>query len=291
VGGGPAGLSAALVLGRCLRKVLICDSGHPRNAASAAIQGYLTRDCTPPEEFLSIARQELVPYGVEWMHTEISTAIHYGDYFELATADNQLLYCRKLLLATGLKDYLPEVAGVRELYGKSVHHCPYCYGWECRNQALAVYGLGRVGIGLSLSLKTWSADVTLCTDGTRRLKREDLELLARNEIKIETEKIKRLVGKNGQLESMVFANGKALPFSAMFFAMGTVQHSDLAKQLNCTFTKRGVVKNDKLQKTNVPGLFVAGDAARDMQQVIIAAAEGTKAAIAMNMEFQEESRK
>jgi thioredoxin reductase len=291
VGGGPAGLSAALVLGRCLRKVLVCDSGRPRNAASDAIHGYLTRDCTPPQELLSIARQELLPYGVEWQDTEITTAIHYGNHFELATTDNQLLQCRKLLLSTGLKDYLPEVEGIQELYGKSVHHCPYCYGWECRNQPLAVYGLGRVGIGLSLSLKTWSADVTLCTDGTKRLNREDLDLLARNEIKLETGKIKRLAGQNGQLESVVFTDGRLIPFSALFFAMGTVQHSNLAKQLNCEFTRRGVVKNDKLQKTNIPGLFVAGDAARDMQQVIIAAAEGTKAAIAINMEFQEEMRK
>jgi len=291
VGGGPAGLSAALVLGRCLRKVLICDSGHPRNASSSAIHGYLTRDCTPPQEFLSIARQELVPYGVEWMTTQITTAIRYDDCFELATTNNQLLRCRKLLLATGLKDYLPEIPGVQDFYGKSVHHCPYCYGWEVRNQPLAVYGLGKVGIGLSLSLKTWSPDVTLCTDGTKRLHAEELDRLERNGIQLITTKISRLAGQNGQLERIVFTDGSSLSCRAMFFALGTVQHSNLALQLNSEFTRRGVVKSDKLQKTNVPGLFVAGDAARDMQQVIVAAAEGAKAAIAINMEFQEEGRK
>jgi thioredoxin reductase len=291
VGGGPAGLSAALVLGRCLRKVLVCDSGHPRNASSSAIHGYLTRDCTPPQAFLSIARQELIPYGVEWMTTEITTAIRYDDRFELATADHQLLRCRKLLLATGLKDYLPEIPGVQDFYGKSVHHCPYCHGWEVRNQPLAVYGLGKVGIGMSLSLKTWSPDVTLCTDGTRRLDADELSQLERNGIQLNTTKISGLAGQDGQLESIVFTDGSSLSCRAMFFSLGTVQHSNLAQQLNSEFTRRGVVKSDKLQKTNVPGLFVAGDAARDMQQVIVAAAEGTKAAIAINMEFQEEERK
>jgi thioredoxin reductase len=144
---------------------------------------------------------------------------------------------------------------------------------------------------MSLSLKTWSPDVTLCTDGTRRLDADELSQLERNGIQLNTTKISGLAGQDGQLESIVFTDGSSLSCRAMFFALGTVQHSNLAQQLNSEFTRRGVVKSDKLQKTNVPGLFVAGDAARDMQQVIVAAAEGTKAAIAINMEFQEEERK
>jgi thioredoxin reductase len=292
VGGGPAGLSAALVLGRCRRSVLICDSGQSRNAWSVSLNGYLTRDGIHPKEFLAIGRRELEPYGVEWKHTEIVSSVCRGDgLFETATIEGESLVSKKLILATGLQDYWPEFPGARAFYGTSIHHCPYCDGWESRDKQLVAYGLGRVAVGLSMSLKTWSHDVTLCTDGTNRLTREDREKLERNGIKVRTEKIICAKGTESRLEHLVFSSGEELPCQAMFFSMASVQRSNLPQQLNCEFTAKGVVKSDNKQRTHVSGLYMAGDADRDAQQVIIAAAEGTKAAISINQELQNESYK
>ncbi|MCA1650372.1 MAG: NAD(P)/FAD-dependent oxidoreductase, partial [Acidobacteria bacterium] len=167
VGAGPAGLSAALMLGRCRRSVLVCDSGRPRNAASEAIHGYLTRDGMMPREFLEIARTELRKYEtVEIRDSEVVDAECGGDsLFHVTLASGERLDARKLLLATGVADHVPPVPGLAELYGKSVHHCPYCDGWEVRDQPLAIYGRGDRGLGLSLELIVWSRDLVLCTDG------------------------------------------------------------------------------------------------------------------------------
>jgi thioredoxin reductase len=289
VGGGPAGMSAALVLGRCRRSVLICDTGKPRNRWARAMNGYLTRDGVSPAEFLEAARKDVEKYDVNWLHEEVSNARFVENGFALTTAAGKELQCKKLLLATGLADYLPEVKGVEQYYGKGVHHCPYCDGWGVRDQPLVAYGLGKVAVGLSLALKTWSQDVSLCTDGTHKLPKADREKLARNGIKVFTQKINRLEGNGEQLEFIIFDDRVTIPCSGMFFSMGTYQQSFLLQDLGCVLTHRGVAKTSNKQKTNVTGLFVAGDAARDMQQVIVAAAEGTKAAIAINMELQKEA--
>jgi thioredoxin reductase len=231
VGGGPAGLSAALVLGRCRRSVLVCDSGESRNEWSVSLNGYLTRDGIHPKEFLAIGRRELEPYGVEWKNTRVVEAACGADgWFELVTQEGEKLNCKKLLLATGLKDYWPEIPGSRPFYGTSIHHCPYCDGWESRDKPLVAYGLGRVAVGLSMSLKTWSPDVTLCTDGSNRLTTEDRDKLARNGIKVRTEKITRAVGAGGQLQELQFDKGDPIPCKALFFAMASVQRSDLPRQ-------------------------------------------------------------
>jgi thioredoxin reductase len=210
-------------------------------------------------------------------------------WYELVTAEGETLNSKKLLIATGLKDYWPEIPGSEAFYGTSIHHCPYCDGWESKDKPLVAYGLGKVAMGLSMSLKTWSPDVTLCTDGSSRLSSEDRNKLSRNGIKVRTEKISRAVGKDKKLEYLVFDNGDQIPCGALFFAMASVQRSDLPKQLNCEFTAKGVVKSDTKQKAHLNGLYLAGDADRDVQQVIIAAAEGAKAAININKELQQES--
>lgn len=281
-----------MLLGRSRRKVILFDSGKPRNRWSNNMNGFLTSDGMPPGEFIKKGRAELAKYGVELVDTIIETATYTKGEFVVNDVDGTVYRSRKLLLATGLKDELPPVEGVEKLYGKSVHHCPYCDGWESRDKAIAVYGQERKGTGQALAMKTWSADVTLYTDGTDSLTRDDLELLERNEVKICKDKIIRLEGNDdGQLEHIVLKDGEKRPQGAMFFSLGTQQQSDLGTQLGCEFTDKGVIKTKKLQHSNIPGLFVAGDAARDMQMVIVAAAEGAKAGVAINMELQQEDRK
>ncbi len=289
VGAGPAGLSAALVLGRCCRKVLVCDSGHPRNAASRALHGYLTRDGVKPSELLRIGGEQLQPYStVEIREGQVTAAKTIDGGFEVTVDNNERLSSRKLLLATGVVDELPNVAGLRPLYGHSVFHCPYCDGWELRDQPIAIYGQAAHGSGLALELTGWSRDLVLCTDGPAQLSTEDRERLETLGIPVREERISRLEGRDGQLERVVFENGETLARRGMFFNTGQEQHCDLAEALGCEFTERGAVRTGEYEKTKVPGLFVAGDASRAVQMVIVAAAEGAEAAFAINKQLIKE---
>lgn len=290
VGGGPAGMNAALVLARCFRKIVICDTGKPRNRWAREMHGYLTRDSIPPLQFLELAKKDLSKYNVPWLMSEVIGAECLGNFFRVQLIDHTILECKKLLIATGIKDSLPDLPGVEEYYGTSVHHCPYCDGFESHGKSAIAYGKGAEAKGLALSLKTWAEDVTLCTDGTT-VNNATRDLLNRNEIKIDTRKIKKLNGKDKFLESISFTDGTLIPAQAIFFVEKTQQQSPISRQLNCTFTKKGVVKTDRFHKTNIKGLYVAGDADKDMQQVIVAAAEGAKAAISINKELQEEERR
>ncbi|QMU30211.1 NAD(P)/FAD-dependent oxidoreductase [Adhaeribacter radiodurans] len=290
VGGGPAGTSAAMLLGRCMRKVLLFDSGLGRNRWSNAMNGFISRDGYNPVEFIKLAREELTKYSIEVKNKVVKHVQKTGNYFEVTDQDDHCYLARKILLATGVKDRVPEIPGIEEKYGKSVHHCPYCDGWESRNKALGAYGKGRDAVGLSLSLKTWSSDVTLYTDGTRKLRREDNALLEANEINICTAPIERLEGEGSALSEIVLQGGSRLKCESLFFTTGSDQQCDLAINLGCDFTSKGVVKTYQHQQTNIPGLYVAGDAARDMQLVIVAASEGTKAGVMINKELQAEFR-
>ncbi|GAB3202893.1 thioredoxin reductase [Pontibacter aydingkolensis] len=291
IGGGPAGLNAAMILGRSRRKVALFDSGEPRNRWAQSMNGFLSSDGMDPNEFIKKGRAELVKYEVELIDIKVEAATYSKGQFIVTDALGKVYHSKKLLLATGLKDKLPQVEGVEELYGKSVHHCPYCDGWENRDKAIAVYGKDRDGIGQALAMKNWSSHITLYTDGTDKLRKEDLELLERNEVAYNTERIVKLIGENGQLTHIITNGGKKNPQDAMFFSIGTEQQSDLGKHLGCEFTDGGVIKTRRLQKSNIPGLYVAGDAARDVQMVVVAAAEGAKAGVAINMELQQEERK
>src|SRR5215210_562669 len=185
VGGGPAGLSAALMLGRCRRQVLVCDSGHPRNEASHAMHGFLTRDGMPPADFLELAREELKTYGTVTVRSVTVTSAECKEGAFVTTLETgEQLRSRKLLIATGVRDNVPELEGIKELYGRSVFHCPYCDGWEIRDQPIAIYGQGERGYGLALELTAWSRDLVLCTDGPSGLERRKVKRLQRNGIAV-----------------------------------------------------------------------------------------------------------
>lgn len=290
VGAGPAGLSAAVMLGRCRRSVLVCDTGRPRNAASRAMHGYLTRDGIPPFEFLAIAREELKQYTTVTLRlVEVVDAACGADRrFAVTLATGETVRARKLLLATGVVDNLPRIKGFRELYGWSVFHCPYCDGWEIRDQPIAIYGRGERGLGLSLELTPWSRDLVLCTDGPSEIAPDGLERLARHRIAVREERVACLEGSDGILNRVVFENGDALPRRALFFTTGQEQRSDLSVRLGCEFNEKGTVRTGKYETTHVAGLFVAGDASRAVQWVVVAAAEGAEAAFAINTDLIKE---
>jgi thioredoxin reductase len=286
IGGGPAGLSAALMLGRCRRNVLLCDEGRPRNRRSRALHGYLTRDGIAPASFNERGRAELVKYGVRFRSVVVTAVTRRSNRFQVSFASGADQATRFVLIATGVTDDLPAIPGFDECYGRSVFHCPYCDGWEWRDRPLAVFGRGGDGAGLALGLKAWSSDVLLCTDGSA-MARSLKDRLARNRIAIRTERVVGLDHRRGALSAIRFAKGDPARRHAMFFSTAQHIHSNLAVRLGCTLTRRGTVNTSMRCGTNVPGVFVAGDASRDAQFVVVAAAEGVKAAVAINKALQE----
>jgi thioredoxin reductase len=290
VGGGPAGLSAALMLGRCRRRVLLCDVGEQRNLRARKMHGYPTRDGTPPAEYLGLARAELGRYGtIECREVEIVEASKEGGGFVVCAADGARLTSRKLLLATGVEDELPGLEGLEELYGTSVHHCPYCDAWEWRDRPLAVYGGAEQGPELALSLTAWSADVLLCTGGSP-IPPEAAGRLSAVGIRVREEPVIRLEGREGMLQRIVLDGGDSVARSALFVCVGHRQRSSLAERLGCRFTEKGAVDTGKCEATNVPGLYVAGDASKEAQFVVVAAAEGAEAGMAIHKALLEEER-
>lgn len=282
VGGGPAGLSAALVLGRCLRTVLLVDSGRYRNATSRSAHGYLTRDGVDPAELRRAGRSELGRYATVQVRDDEavdSTATDVG--FETSLASGGTVRSRRLLLATGVQDRLPALPGIHDLYGRGVWHCPYCDGWENRGLPLAVYGDGQTGVALALELTRWTHDLVVCTNGSK-LTAESQQRLSRHDIGWRTEPVRMLEGDASGMTSISFFHGPDLPRQGLFFVTKETQRSPLVARLGCQLTDGGTVDTSENEAAGVPGLYVAGDASKAAQMVVVAAAEGAQAAAAIN---------
>ena len=283
-GAGPAGLSAALVLGRAQRRVLLCDTGTPRSWASKEMHGFLTRDRVEPEEFRRLAHKELARYpGVVFRAAEVTGALRGPDgHFSVTLGKRRPVRSRKLLIATGVFDHLPAIDGIEQLFGTSVFQCPYCDGWETRGAAIAVYGKRRRGFEMARAMTAWSRDIVLCTDGAAMMSETDRAHLRRNGIQIVEDRIERLDGRRGQLREIVFRSGRRLKRTALFFNTPASGQSKLAESLGCQFARHGGVKCGQYEATSVPGVFVAGNIISDVQLAIVAAAEGTRAAFGIN---------
>jgi thioredoxin reductase len=294
VGGGPAGLSAAVMLGRARRRVALFDHGRPRNAAAQAVHGFLGADGVTPGELRERGRREAAAYGATLIDGEATGVrrVQVGegvDGFELTLRSGEVLAVRKLLLATGMVDELPEIEGLRNFYGHSVHHCPYCDGWEHRGQRLAALADSKDVVDLAAMLLGWSSRVTACTAGTP-LAASQRQELADLGVEVRTEEICRLEGNGGKLARVVFAESSPLECDALFFSAGQRQTSSLYKMLGCECTEKGQIVTHNKQCTDCPGVFVAGDADGDVQFAIVAAAEGAIAATAINAELVDEMR-
>jgi thioredoxin reductase len=286
VGGGPAGLSAALILGRCHRKALLCDEGHQRNLSSRAIHGLLGREGRSPAAFLEEARQELTRYKSIALRGQRVTDIKpVGREFEFVCEDGMTGSASKVLLASGLVDDLPALAGIEALYGVSVHHCLYCDGFEYAGKPVAAYGRDDKGAELAIMMKHWTADVVACSDGSK-VSPDAARKLQEHEIPLRSEPIESLEGADGELTNIVFKGGSDLPRAGLFFSTGCHQASDLSQRLGCKRDAKGGVDTDPdTEETSVPGVYVAGDVSRDVLLVAVAIAEGAQAAVAMNKAF------
>jgi len=292
VGGGPAGLSAALMLGRARRNVLLADSGQPRNAAVHAMHGFLSRDGTDPAALRQTARDQLGAYPtVRVRDLAIQAVVRDAEQFTISLADGSSEQARRLLLATGVADQLPPIPGLAELWGRGVFNCPYCDGWEVRDQPLAVLAADPRNVQLALQLTRWSPDVLLCSNGPAELDGDARRLLGAHKVALREEPIARLDGGDDRLERIVFDDGEPVTRVAAFLHAPTRQRSDLPRELGCTTLEDDSVLVDDLGQTSVPGVFAAGDMARRPSmplpgaQVVIAAAEGAIAAVAIDQQL------
>ncbi|MET0556998.1 MAG: NAD(P)/FAD-dependent oxidoreductase [Vicinamibacteria bacterium] len=283
VGGGPAGLSAALVLGRCLRRVLVCDAGPKRNQASGALHGFLSRDGLAPRELLRVARAELGAYPtVVQRKARVRSIRRRGDLFDATLVGGARVRARRVLLATGVADDLPDWPGLRRFYGRGVFHCPYCDAYEVRGRRLAVWGETPAAAGLAVKLRSWSTDVVLLTGGAYPLSARRRTMLSDQGVRVLESPVVKLGGRGRAFERVHLADGTALPCDALFLTVPCRQACDLAGRLGCRFVKGSAVAVRRDGGTEVSGLFVAGDASIDSQMVVVAASEGARAAIAIN---------
>lgn len=292
VGGGPAGLSAALVLGRCCRRVLVCDSGEARNARSHGVNGYLTRDGVPPAELRRLGRAEVARYSVELRDLPAVDARVEAGRFHLRLADGAEIRARKLLIATGLIDELPPIPGLRELWGQTAFSCPHCDGWELRGRRLAVLGQGDDALALCRALTTWTRDIVLLASGSPNLAPGHERALHTLGVNIVTARVRAFepAGNGAHPRAHVHLDaGPPLTVDGVFVCNPQRQRSPLLERLGATSQNAGPLETGWHGATDIPGLYVAGDASHDLQFAIIAAAEGAQAAVTINRELVKET--
>ncbi len=282
VGGGAAGLSAALVLGRARRRVAVIDAGSPRNAPAAHMQGFLSRDGMPPNELLAAGRAEVTGYGVTLLEDNVAS-IKPG--FVVRLAGGAVLSARRILVATGVGDELPDIPGVRERWGRDLLHCPYCHGWEVRDQPLGIVGTHPGSVLHAQLVRQWSDDVIFFAHTHNVTPTEQAEFDARG-IRVETGEVARLVIEADQLSGVELTDGRVIPRAAVFVRPGNVPHPDgLLPGLGCDLDQAGFVVVDGTGRTSVPGVWAAGNVVDPRAQVITSAGAGSAAAIAINADL------
>jgi thioredoxin reductase len=276
-------LSAALVLGRARRRVIVIDAGTPRNAPAAEMHGFLSRDGTPPADLLQAGRVEICRYGVELV---LDRVVDATPGFTLTLADGRTVDARHVLLATGAADQLPsEIKGARERWGRDVLHCPYCHGWEVRDQPLGVLGTGPGSVEHAHLLRQWSGDVAFFTHTATVADSERATLHARG-ISVIDGTVERLLIDNDHLQAVQLADGRAVARAALFIRPTLRPGLDNpAALLGCELADDLLVRTDANGRTSVPGVWAAGNATNPRAQVITAAGEGSAVAIAINTEL------
>lgn len=289
IGGGPAGLNASLVLGRSRRKTVLFDDNKPRNAVVSESHGFITRDGVDPQEFKRIGHAELAKYpDVEIQKQRVVRVYKEDGLFHLEAGNGERFEAKRIILAMGFKEVLPDVERVAEFYGKSLFSCPFCDGWEMRDKALVVISDNEAASHMVKVASNWTEDLIYCTNG-RQLLEEEKSLLESRGIQIYEEKIRALNGDNGKLAEVLFEDGRAISREGGFITPEWMLASDIAASLGCKLNDRGGVENDAMKRTNIEGVYACGDVSlAGASQLIFAAAEGSMAAISINAAMIEE---
>ncbi|MBU5345915.1 NAD(P)/FAD-dependent oxidoreductase [Paenibacillus lautus] len=289
VGGGPAGLNAALVLGRARKDVVLIDEGKPRNKVTRETHGFLTRDGVSPSEFRRIAREQISAYpSVRFVEGTASAVAGVDGDFRITTGEGTIYRSKKLLFAVGKKDSPLDINGLADVYGKSAFVCPYCDGWELRDQPLVVIAKGAGAVHFAKVIAGWSDRYTICTNGPDELTDEQRQELKEHDIPVFCSPIHRIESNEGMVRQVELEDGKIIPCTGIFFAPKLVSGSVLPAAIGCDINEAGSVVIDVFGKTSVPGVYSAGDASTEMYQAIAAASMGAMAAAAINGELLNE---
>ncbi|WP_222166395.1 NAD(P)/FAD-dependent oxidoreductase [Edaphocola aurantiacus] len=288
IGGSYAGLSAAMALGRALRKVLIIDSGMPCNRQTPHSHNFLTRDGSTPAELSAIALEQVLAYPTISLCKDIAiNSVNDASLFTTTTASGDLYKSHRLVLATGIKDMMPEIPGIAECWGISVIHCPYCHGYEYHSQPTAILANGKMAFEFAMLLYNWSKELYLLTNGPVTMTEEQISQLRKLSIHIIEQPLASIRHKEGKLEEIIFDDDTKLALPAMYARLPFVQHSTIAANLGCALTEQGHIVIDMVQQTSIAGVYACGDNSSGMRSVAQAVYSGSMAGAALNRELNE----
>jgi len=290
IGGSYAGLSAAMALGRSLKKVLVVDSGLPCNRQTPHSHNFLTQDGKTPLEIAMLAKQQVQKYTtVGWVEDHVIGCTPFDFGFELETASGKSFSSRKLIFATGIADQMPAIKGFAECWGISVIHCPYCHGYEFRNRKTGIIANGDRAAHLASLVNNLTDRLTILTSGQAEFSAEQLKLFQKHKIDIVQSDITEIIHQEGKVTHLVFENGDMLPFDAVYAAIPFEQHCSLPVSMGCELTEQGYIRVDAYQKTTIPGIFACGDNSNLMRSVANAVSSGNIAGAMANMELTREA--
>lgn len=289
VGGSYAGLSAAMSLGRSLRKVLVIDSGKPCNIQTPYSHNFLTQDGKTPKEISTIAKEQVKKYDtVEFYEGLATEGKKTENGFEIRTKRGEVFEAKKLIFATGIVDDVPNIKGFWDCWGISLIHCPYCHGYEFRTKKTGIIANGDRGFHIASLVNNLTNDLTIFTRGKAEFSEEQTQKLKQNNINIIETEIDEVQHQNGYIENLILSDGEKLNFDAVYGAFHFKQHSDIPGALGCEFTEHGHIKIDNLQKTTIPGIFACGDNSCPMRSVANAVYTGNLTGAMVNMELTNE---
>lgn len=286
VGGSYSGLAAGMALGRALRRVLIVDSGLPANRQTPFSHNFITQDGVPPHLIAAKARAQVERYpSVEFLSGKVTDARIKDDGFQVGVDNNIQFTAKKLILATGIRDVMPPIPGFAECWGISVLHCPYCHGYEVRDEVTGVLGNGDKAFELARLISNWTKELTLFTNGPSTLTPEQSAALRKHGIGIEQTPVQELVHDRGRLHQVRFSNGSARAIHSLYAMPAFDQHSSAPQEIGCAFTEEGYIQVDAQQRTSVPGIYACGDSTTRLRTVANAVATGTTAGMMLNKEL------
>lgn len=290
IGGSYSGLAAGMALGRALREVLIIDSGQPGNSQTPFSHNFITHDGKPPKEIALSAKQQVEKYPtVEFLKGTVTGGNKIQNRFEIQTGDGQIYKAKKLVFATGIKDLMPDIEGFSACWGISALHCPYCHGYEVKNETTGVLANGLTGYELGVLISNWTKDLTLYTNGPSTLSAEQKEKLERHGIGVVEKQILRLEQVDGHVQHLVFSDGTRAPMKALYSRLPFKQHSELPEKLGCELTDEGYIRTNPFQQTTVDGIYACGDNAIRLRTIANAVAAGTTAGMMVNKALVEEN--
>lgn len=288
IGGSYAGLSAAMALGRSLRKVLILDSGNPCNAQTPHSHNFITQDGKKPAEISGIALEQVLKYKtVEFIRQKAIEAKKTGSGFDIRTGSEEFS-AKKIILATGIRDIFPDIRGLKECWGISAIHCPYCHGYEFRDQKTGIMARGDKALHIAGLVKNLTDDLMVFTNGESEFSEEQMNKLSKNNIPVIEDPVSEIIHHAGKLSGINLSDGKSFPVDALYTSLTFRQHSDIAGQLGCELTETGHLRADNFQKTNIYGVFACGDNASSMRSVANAVSAGNVAGAMANHQLVQE---